>query len=197
MDKETLCGCSECVCSTGGYQVHVTITEPDKNVIGLLEKENVELITITNYTPFNFNESYVEYITSKNYKKLDEALLQMCILAHKIDTAGGNVIRQKLESHPKNNHKALYKEVHYKIEPHNIAELENYCFFSRNKKGTLFATQRFFEDDEVCFRMPKYVMEGVIYDSNLDLDKGISRDIYRAIPAARLEPVYDRSRDRT
>lgn len=187
MKTDTICGCNTCLCIVGGYQVHLTLHKPSQDVLELLDTEGIELITITNYKIFK--GTYVEHITTKNYKKLEEALLAMCVLAEKIKTVGGNILRSKIESNPKNNHKYLYKEVHYKIGQDDMKLLRDKCFFSKNAKGTLFATQRFFEGDEVVFLDYPKVVEDVIYDSNLDLDKGISRDIYRAIPAAKLGPM--------
>lgn len=162
MKIETLCGCSTCVCSVGGYQTHITIENPEV-ATDLLNSEGVELIEITN---FYEGGSYVEFITSKNYKEKNRAISELGRLGGLIRALGGRVTREKIESNPRNNDPKLYTEVHYKVSG---MELAPYCFFSVNKGGTRFATERFF-GGPVVIRADKYVAEDVIYDTNLDLD---------------------------
>ena len=161
-DTITLCGCKTCVCVVGGYQTHITIENPEV-VKDLLEAENIELIEITN---FYDDDSYVEFITSKNYKEKNRAISELSRLGGLIRGLGGRVTREKIESNPRNNDEKLYTEVHYKVSG---MELAPYCFFSVNKRGTKFATERFF-GQPVVIRADKYVAEDVIYDTNLDLD---------------------------
>lgn len=169
-DTVTLCGCKTCVCSVGGYQTHITIENPEV-AADLLCKEGVELIEITN---FYEGGSYVEFITSKNYKEKNRAISELSRLGGLIRALGGRVTREKIESNPRNNDPKLYTEVHYKVQEavftHRHGEKNKYImFFSRNKKGTMFATERFF-GEPVVIRADKYVAEDVIYDTNLDLD---------------------------
>ena len=182
-----LCGCSSCNCN-GGYQVHITIENLNNEILELLIKEDVELITIVNYNPIGPEYDFEEFITSKNYRNLDEAMYQMCILSAKITQLNGKIIRQKIESNPKNNHKCFYKEVHYKVDESDREKYKDKLYFSRNQKGTLFATERFF-DTELKIRMDKpYIIEDVIIDTNPDWYFGISEEIYKMIPAAKLTP---------
>jgi len=173
---DTLCGCKTCVCEVGGYQVHLTLKEVNSSVLKILEERKTELIVITNYVPDH--GTYDEFITSKNYHSKYSALLGLFALAKRItDETGVEILRHKIESHPKNNEIYFYKEVHYKIDPEDIPRLRPYCFFSKNAKGTLFATERFSRPIEPIIRHTKYVIEDVIYDTNLALDDRLVKNV--------------------
>lgn len=165
---DTLCGCNTCACLAGGYQVHLTINYADDRLIHYLATQNTELIKIRNY--LDKGSYYVEFITSRNFKKLNKALHYMGELALAITNLGYEVIRQKIESNPKNEDDYLYKEIHYKITEEDISKLIGRCFFSKNSKGTWFATQRFFPGQKVELLHDRSMIEDVIYDSNLKLD---------------------------
>jgi len=155
----------------GGYQVHLTLENPQE-ATNILKTFGTELITIENHIPGSLN-FYTEYITSNNYKNLSTALVDMSKLALSLSLRRIKVLRQKIESNPKNQDDPMYTEIHYKVDSFDRS-LENHCFFSKNKKGTIFATERFF-GKKIVPRMPNYVREDVIYDSNLQLDSRLDR----------------------
>jgi hypothetical protein len=128
----------------------------------------LEIIKIINFVP-DSDDCYAEFITSKNYGRLDQALVGMRRTTDALTAFGVRILRQKIESHPRNECVKLYTEVHYKV-PDEIPALKPYCFFSCNEKGTLFATERFDAEEIVTFRPYKFVAEDVIYDSNRELD---------------------------
>lgn len=163
-----LCGCSTCTCTLGGYQVHITVDGPHFD----FKEPDLEIIKIINFVP-DSDDCYTEFITSKNYGRLDQALVGMRRTTDALVAFGARILRQKIESHPRNECVKLYTEVHYKVPDKNT--LKPYCFFSCNEKGTLFATERFEAEEIVTFRPYKFVAEDVIYDSNRELDYRIDK----------------------
>lgn len=168
-----MCGnCKSCVCVNGGYQVHITCETKRDFVSDILECEFLE---ITNLGSDNF--SYKEYITSKNFKDLLAAQEYMVSSYEILKMYTCIPVRMKIESHPSNEHKFLYKEIHYKFKKEDafdlacaIARQNKKYFYSRNNKGSMFATARFFPGQPIDMLDFPHRIEDVIFDSNLELD---------------------------
>lgn len=163
---KNLCGCKTCVCTTGGYQVHITIQNLNEEVSAFINEKGGEIIKLKNYTKDGF---YEENITSKNYNKYEDAYEEMYKWNEVIKDLGSSVSRLKIESHPKEASPSLYYEYHYKIQSSEIEQYKTLGYIiSENYKGTVFATKR--SKELVNPIKPEYRLEKVCFDSNLNLD---------------------------
>ena len=114
--------------------------------------------------------------------KLKKAMLKLCSVSAQIKMLEGTVVRQKVESHPTNNHTPFYKEVHYRALEEDFEKMKNELYFSRNQNGTLFATERFFGENIVHrLKDRKFIIEDVILDTNPDWYFKMSQKIYNII----------------
>jgi hypothetical protein len=164
---KNLCGCKTCVCTTGGYQVHITIENLNAKVSAFINENGGEIIKLKNYTNDSF---YEENITSKNYNKYEDAYEEMYKWDEIIKSLGSSVTRLKIESHPKEASQSLYYEYHYKISRQETEQYKKLgCFISENSKGTIFATKR--SKEPVNPIKPEHRLEKVCIDSNPGLDK--------------------------
>lgn len=169
--NDTPCGCKTCPSIHGGYQVHMTLSNTTFKIKNILYGFDVELLLIENY-PIKTFPPYREFITSKNYKNLSDAIYEMGILQHKIQDRLTTIQRFKIEASPINNEqKYLYKEYHVKIGWLEVAIFQDKGFFiSQNiETGQYFASRRQYNDDEP-FTIKNVRVEHVIFDSNPDQD---------------------------
>lgn len=172
-----MCGeCKTCAAVSGGYQVHLTLNTLNDKVEDYFESKKIETIYIINYDTFyNKNLAKEEIITSKNYKTLEEAVLDLSITKDYLLNNNIVVQRSKIESMPYKLEKYLYREIHYKVNP-TILEprfgLNPDFLFSRNRKNSHFLTQRLVpgEEPEKITNFFSCIVEDVIYDSNINWD---------------------------